>query len=177
LFDTVFGLPLHPLVVHATVVVVPCAAVAVALAAIWPRFRAWAGFMPLGLAAAAVVLVPITTSSGESLEHNVVDTELVREHTQMAEGLLPWVLLLAVAAAGLFAVQLVEHQSSLSAEQSADAGGRVAGLRSRYLATAPPRFVVMALVVVALVASIGTTVQVVRIGHSGARASWSQARP
>ncbi|HSS67144.1 MAG TPA: DUF2231 domain-containing protein [Nocardioidaceae bacterium] len=177
MFDSVFGLPLHPLVVHATVVVVPSAAVAVALAAVWPRFRAWAGFMPLGLAAAAIVLVPITTSSGESLEHSVVETALVREHTQMAEGLLPWVLLLGVAAAGLFAVRLSEHQSSSPVEQSADAEGRLARLRSRFVASPPPRFAVMALVVVALVASIGTTVQVVRIGHSGARASWSQARP
>lgn len=179
MFDTVFGVPLHPLVVHATVVVVPSAAVAVALAAVWPRFRAWAGFLPLGLAAAAVVLVPITTSSGESLEHTVVDTALVREHTQMAEGLLPWVLLLAVAAAGLFAVRLAEYPSSPPAEQSVSAGvgGRVARLRSRFLAGPPPRYVAVSLVVVALVASLGTAVQVVRIGHSGARASWSQSRP
>src|SRR3954447_19141987 len=90
-FDTVFGLPVHPLVVHATVVIVPSAALAVALAALWPRFRVWAGYLPIGLAAAAVVLVPITTSSGEYLQSRVLDTALVQEHIQMAEGLLPWV--------------------------------------------------------------------------------------
>lgn len=34
MFDTIFGLPMHPLVVHATVVIVPLAALVVALAAL-----------------------------------------------------------------------------------------------------------------------------------------------
>ena len=42
MLDTIFGLPVHPLVVHATTVIVPSAAVAVLLAAVWPRFRRWA---------------------------------------------------------------------------------------------------------------------------------------
>ena len=67
--DNIFGLPVHPLIVHATVVVVPSAALAVALYALWPRFRAWSGWGPLALAVAAVVLTPLSTSSGESLEH------------------------------------------------------------------------------------------------------------
>ena len=47
---TVFGLPLHPLIVHATVVVVPTAAIAVLLAAFWPRFSRWASWGPLAVA-------------------------------------------------------------------------------------------------------------------------------
>ena len=51
MLDTIFGLPLHPLIVHATVVVVPTTAFLVALAAIYPRFRAWIGPVPaLGIA-------------------------------------------------------------------------------------------------------------------------------
>lgn len=50
-------------------VVVPAAAIAVLLAAFWPRFRAWASWGPLAVSLLAVVLVPLTTSSGESLEH------------------------------------------------------------------------------------------------------------
>ena len=49
---TVFGLPLHPLIVHATVVIVPTAALAVLLATFWPRFRRWASWGPLALARA-----------------------------------------------------------------------------------------------------------------------------
>ena len=53
---TVFGLPLHPLIVHATVVVVPTAAFAVLLATFWPRFRRWASWGPAAAAALAVVI-------------------------------------------------------------------------------------------------------------------------
>ena len=74
-FPTIGGLPAHPLIVHATVVT-------------------------LGTAALAVILVPLSTSSGEQLEHDVL---------------------------GVLAVLVV----------------------------------------------VGTTQQVVRIGHSGAKASWS----
>jgi uncharacterized membrane protein len=68
---SVFGLPFHPLIVHATVVVVPAAAVVVLLATFWSRFRSWASWGPLAAAALAVVLVPVTTASGESLEHSM----------------------------------------------------------------------------------------------------------
>jgi len=61
MFDTIFDLPVHPLVVHATVVALPAAALAVGLAAVLPRFRRWAGLLPLALASAALVLVPVTT--------------------------------------------------------------------------------------------------------------------
>lgn len=44
---SVFGLPVHPLVVHATVVFVPLAAVFVLASALWPAFRRWAGPLPL----------------------------------------------------------------------------------------------------------------------------------
>lgn len=40
MLDTIFGLPIHPLLVHATVVIVPLAAVLVLLTALWPAARA-----------------------------------------------------------------------------------------------------------------------------------------
>src|SRR3954454_11857263 len=74
MFDTIFGLPVHPLLVHATVVIVPAAVLAVALAAAWRPFRLWAGYLPLLLSVAGLVLVPLSTSSGESLERRVAQT-------------------------------------------------------------------------------------------------------
>lgn len=44
--STIFGLPLHPLLVYATVVFVPLAALLVILAVTVPRFRTWAGPLP-----------------------------------------------------------------------------------------------------------------------------------
>ncbi len=159
MLDTVFGLPVHPLVVHATVVLVPLAALAVLLAAVWPRFRRWAGVLPLVLATVAVVLTPLSTQSGESLEERVGESDLVETHAQLGDGLLRWVALLWVGALLLF---LVERQARRAAAAAA-AGG--SARTSRALA-------VVALVV-ALVGSLGTTVQVVRIGHTGAQAAWS----
>ena len=150
---TVFGLPLHPLIVHATVVVVPAAAFAVLLATFWPRFRRWASWGPAAAPALPLALVPITTSSGEALEHSLPRTALIETHTHLADGLLPWVIALLVGAAALCWVQL-------------------SATRSRMWTF--PRWLTVAATVVATVGAVGSLVEVVLIGHSGAAAAWSQ---
>ena len=167
MFDTIFGLPVHALVVHATVVVVPTAALAVGLSAGWPRFRRWAGFLPLLLSLLAVVLVPISTSSGEALERRVGPSDLVERHADLAEGLLLPVLVLLVAAVAVYWVHLKEDAVDAPAGWAARAVERTGG-------SGRPGVAVMAVVsVVAAVGVIGTVVQVARIGHSGAEAAWS----
>jgi predicted membrane protein DUF2231 len=99
--NSIAGLPLHPLIVHATVVVVPTAALTVLLAAVWPGFRRWAGVLPLALSVAALVLDPLTTSSGESLEQQVGSNALIEKHSHLADGLLPWLIALVVMAGAL----------------------------------------------------------------------------
>ncbi|WP_372594101.1 DUF2231 domain-containing protein [Actinotalea sp.] len=166
MFDLVAGLPLHPLIVHATEVVVPAAALAVILAALWRRFRQWAYALPLALSLAALVLTPITTQSGEALARRVEASALLGTHMSMAEGLLPFVAVLTIAAAGLF---WWARQERTNARLAAAPGPTVAptGL------AALPRPLIRGLVVLAVLAGIGTTVQAVRIGHSGAEAAWS----
>lgn len=97
-FDVIGGLPLHPLVVHATVVLVPLAALAVLLAGVWPTFRRRAGCLPLLLALVALVLVPVATQSGEAFQERVGGGDLVERHADLGGGLLPWVAVLAVVA-------------------------------------------------------------------------------
>lgn len=149
---TVFGLPLHPLIVHATVVAVPAAAVAVLLATFWPRFRRWASWGPLAAAVVAVVLVPITTSSGESLQHALPHSDLIEQHTHLADGLLPWVIVLLVGAAAGYWSHLASNRPQLWAF---------------------PRLLVIATMLVASAGAVGALVEVVLIGHSGASAAWS----
>jgi hypothetical protein len=144
------GLPLHPLIVHATVVFVPLAALTVLLSALWPRFRHWAGPMPLGLALIGLILVPLSTSTGETLERHVPHSALVEAHTRLAGGLLPWML-------GLFVVSVVGYVlHRMTASGRSVSRGVVAGVA-----------------VLALIGATGTAVQVVRIGHSGAKAAWA----
>jgi hypothetical protein len=148
--DSFFGLPLHPLVVHATVVIVPGAAVAVLLAALWPRFRRWAGWGPLALSVVAVVLTPLSTSTGETFQAQPRfggGNPAIQKHAELGGLLLWWVIPLAVLAAALF----WWHR-------------RTAGQRSRALE--------IAITVLPVLVALGTLVQVALIGHSGAEAAW-----
>lgn len=156
MFESFFGLPAHPLIVHATVVIVPTAAVAVALAAVWPRFRSWAGWGPLALAVVAVVLTPISTSSGETFEHQIGGSKLIDEHSHRADLLIWWVIPLAVLAAGVY--WLFSFR-----------GGQRSLHRNRLLTGV--------LLVLPVLIAVGTLVQVVLIGHSGAKAVYGGAGP
>lgn len=151
---TVFGLPLHPLIVHATVVIVPTTALSALLAAFWPRFRQWASWGPLALALLSVILVPITSSSGESLEHALPHTKLIEQHAHLGDQLLPWVIVLAVGTMGLNWPVLVKVRPGLWTF---------------------PRWLTVVVTVIVVVAAMGTLVEVVLIGHSGATAAWSAA--
>ena len=104
MLDTIFGLPVHPLIVHATTGIVPAGALAVLLAAVWPRFRRWAGWMPLALALAAVVLTPLSTESGEALERHVEHSDLIETHSQLAEGHLHFAMRKATEASQIYPV-------------------------------------------------------------------------
>ena len=145
MLDTVFGLPIHPLLVHATVVIVPLAALTVLLSAVWPTFRAWAGWGPLALAVAAVVLTPLSTSTGEELEHRVGESSAVERHAELGDMLFWWVVPLAVLAAVLY----WWHRSSR-----------------------PGRGLAVVVAVLPVLVAVGTLVQVVLIGHSGAQSAW-----
>lgn len=150
MLDTIFGLPMHPLIVHATVVLVPTAALVVAVAAVYPRFRSWIGPVPALAALLACALVPLSTGSGEQLEERVVEGSLVEEHAELGETLLWLVLpLAAVAVVGYWL-----HRRSVAGQGA----GRA----------------VLATVAAASVLLAGATlVDVALIGHSGAKASWS----
>ena len=141
------GLPLHVLVVHLAVVLVPTAALLVLLVAVWPAARARLGPLPLALALGALAVVPVTTSAGEWLRDRVGDSAPVRRHAELGEGLLPWVIALAAVAAALWWL------------------GRTPGRLD-----AGPLRVVAGLL--ALVVAAGTVVTVYRVGESGARSVW-----
>lgn len=145
--ETVFGLPLHPLVVHATVVTVPLTALLLMVTGVNARARRWAGRLPLIFAVVAFILSPLSTSTGEELEHQVGSSSLVEKHAELGEMLIWWTGAMLVVAVASYFLQR----------------------RGRDLS----KGVAVGLTVAALVAGIGTTVQVALIGHSGAKAVWS----
>jgi hypothetical protein len=145
------GLPLHPLLVHAVVVLAPLTALAVALAAVWPAARRRLGFAPAVAALAVAGLVPLTTLAGQDLADRVGRTPAIERHEALGEMLIPWTLALLVAAV---AVALADR---MPARRPMDAVAR---------ATAA------ILPVVAVVAAAGTIVVTVLAGDAGARAVW-----
>ena len=68
MFDTFRGLPVHALVVHAVVVLVPLGAVGVVAIAIVPRWRQRFGVAVLAILTAGLVAVPVATKSGQQLK-------------------------------------------------------------------------------------------------------------
>ena len=156
--DTIVGIPAHPLIVHAVVVLVPLTALGAVLVTLSPWVRAHVGWLVAGGAVLDVVLVPLATGSGESLEERVSETALVEQHTEMGGQLTPWVIGLAVGIVGVMVLaRLVARRSPGSSP-----------------ALAAP-WVTWVVAAVTIVAASGAMVQVVRIGHSGAEASWSNA--
>ena len=164
---TIFGLPLHPLVVHATVVIVPLAALLLVASAVSGRVRRWAGWLTPGVATLALVLVPLSTSTGENLEGQVGGNALIEAHAELADQLLPWAIGMAVLA---FALGWLDRRERPRA--TGDTGGD--DVRRADAGPGAPRGLAVAVTVLAVVAGLGTGVQIVRIGHSGAKAVWSK---
>jgi len=120
--STILGLPLHPLIVHAT-----------------------------------VVMVPLSTATGENLEHSLPETKLIEEHAELGDQLIWFTVALFVFAAAYWWLDR-RRTATPEAEQSRDR----------------TRTITAVVGVLAVLTALGTGVQVARIGHSGAKAAWSQ---
>lgn len=178
--STINGLPAHVLLVHAVVVLVPLTAVLVILVAFWPAARRRLSLPTAMLAGLALVAVPITTEAGDWLEHHVARTPLLQVHTRLGDTMLPWVIGLFLVAAALAVRELLRARAqapSATVTPLAHGPGTTHAPRatpSWGRADAPGgRPVTVALAVLALIAAVGSTVVVYRIGDSGARAAWT----
>lgn len=154
--DTINGLPVHPLVVHAVVVLVPLAVLLLLASLASASVRRRAGIVTPILATVALVLVPVATQSGESLQGRLGETPLIESHAELGEGLLPWMIGVTLVA---WAVWWLGRSPREATESR---GGRAGALGKWFIPLA----------VIGLVTSVGAGVQVVRIGDSGAKAVW-----
>lgn len=152
-----FGIPAHPLIVHAVVVLVPLAALGAIAVVISPWVRSHIGWLVAATAVLDVLLVPLATGSGESLEERIDETALVETHAEMGEQLLPWVIALALVVCAFMVLARLSSMRSPGAPSPAWARPAVS----------------IGLAVLTVIAASGALVQVARIGHSGAEASWS----
>src|SRR5690349_4695774 len=102
--DSAFGLPAHPLLVHVVVVLVPLAAIGVAVVAFWPAARRRIGWIVVGVALVGVVSAFLAKESGEALEDTVKETRAVEEHAEMGDSGLVAAGLVFVGAAAVMGV-------------------------------------------------------------------------
>jgi predicted membrane protein DUF2231 len=71
MFDTILGLPVHALVIHAVVILVPLGAAGVAAIAVVPRWRERFGVLVLGILTIGLLAVPVATMSGKKLQERL----------------------------------------------------------------------------------------------------------
>ncbi|GGL38318.1 hypothetical protein H9L10_12635 [Phycicoccus endophyticus] len=145
MFDTIAGIPVHALVVHAVVVLAPLTALLLLAFSVSGRFRTWSGWLTPAVGALTTLAAFVAASSGEELEHRVGSGGLVEEHAELGE-VLPWVTLAATVVAVL-----------------------LWWLWRR--GTAVGAFRILA--VLGVLAALGLAVDVTLVGHSGAKAVWS----
>jgi hypothetical protein len=81
----VFGLPAHPLLVHAVVVLVPLVAIGAVAAVLWPSLRARIGWLLAAGAVLNLVLTPLTVVSGEALEERVRENAALESHAEQGQ--------------------------------------------------------------------------------------------
>ena len=155
MFNQVFGLPLHVLVNHAVVVLVPITAAGAVVFAVVPRWR-WMLRWPL-VVGALVCLVSgfVAKESGQDFFDSLGKPAVALQHRDLAYALV-WILLVLFVLSVLAALLL---------------GGRnpLPGPHSRRSAARPVQLVISVLLVIVAVAA---GVQVARTGDAGARAVW-----
>lgn len=149
MLDTVDGLPVHPLVVHAVVVLLPLAVLGTVLVAVRPRWRARYGGLNALVAVVGTALCPLATGSGEALEHRVGDPGA---HAGLGDQLVWFALPMALLAVVLWWLP----------RRARTGTGPAAGARGLGVVA-----------VLSVVAAVAAGVQVHRVGESGAEAVWA----
>jgi hypothetical protein len=147
--ETLGGIPLHPLVVHAVVVLLPLAALGVIAIALVPSWRTRFGVLVVAAAAVATGLVPVATSTGEQLEESVSESAQLERHGELGDGVIFGALPLLVLSVALWWFG-----------RRAQSGSPV------------PRWLNLLVTIAAVVVAVGAIVQMVLVGHSGAKAVW-----
>lgn len=156
-FDTISGLPVHALVVHAVVVLLPLLSLVTFFFVARPRWRRELPWAILGNAVALAASY-VAKESGERLQARLssVSTQPVAEAHEKLATVLPYYAL-AQLVASVIAYLLIRQASG----------------RSQRAEVAQPSTAKLSIAItLVLVAGIAATVWTYRVGDSGARAVW-----
>lgn len=160
MFDTLFDLPAHPLLVHAPIVLLPIAAIVTVVAAVKPDWRARVSWWILGGLFVTLVLLFGAKESGEALidaydranGEGAVDIE---QHESLAETTFVMTLLWTLVFGVLTVFERVDKVRTGALEPVATNTAVRRGLS-----------------LIAAALGLLATVWLVRTGHEGARSVW-----
>jgi uncharacterized membrane protein len=164
-FEEFQGIPMHPLLVHAAVVLLPLQAAAGIAYAVLPRFRRYLGWFVAGVAVAAPLAAYVARLSGQALRDRLIRNGTsdagvlakIQQHNDFADAAFYSSLALGVLMLALVILQVMRWR------RAADGGASSAGLG-----------VVMLILMVATIGAAGATgYYVFRTGDSGAKMTWT----
>lgn len=144
--DLITGLPVHPLIIHGVVVLVPLAAIGVLLVMFISKIRRTYSPLVLGTLYVSTIFAFLATQSGEALAERV---GLPNPHATQGERL----LYVVVAFSALFTIWFALEYS-------------------KRIQKALPSAINPVLKVLIPITAIASIVLTVLVGHSGAEASW-----
>ena len=150
------GLPLHVLIVHLVVVLVPVTALGVVLVAVWPEARRRVGIVVALMGLVVIGVVPLTGAAGQWLKDRVFGTPLIETHAAIGNSLWPWSLALGLLAIAIWLWYYVTEERA-RADAPPNGGRRTVGV---------------ILAILALGIGGMATYQTVLAGESGSRAVW-----
>ena len=154
------GLPAHPLLVHGPVVLIPLVALLGIVLVVKRSWRTTVGPWLVLLAFVTFVLTFLAAQTGEELQANVRNTELVRHHAELGGALRPIALALLIAI-----VMLV-----------APAWAHARGGPGVLVRLAEAKLWNILSVVLVVVMAVLATYWVIQTGHSGADAVWHNVK-
>jgi hypothetical protein len=170
--EEIDGLPLHPLVVHAVVVLVPLTAL-VAVLFLVPRFRRSLRWPMVLLAAAALASTFVARESGQNFEEWAVppDTpssplsEAIERHEELANQL--WYIVIAFAIVVWVAAYVLRPADEVGPFPGSGADD------SEEASTTLDTTVRVVVAVLVVVGAAAAGVQTYRTGEQGSRAVWN----
>jgi len=147
---TINGIPAHALLVHAIVVLTPLTAVLEVLCAVWRPARQRLVWLVLALAAAVLVLTPLTTSAGDWLYQREAEaSDILITHANRGQWMIAFAIGLLVVAIALAVLHRLESDR-------------------------PRRALTVVVAVLAIAVGVWATYGVYLIGDAGAEAVWGR---
>ncbi len=156
MFDLFNGLPVHPLVVHAAVVLIPLTMIGTILIVVRRKWRKTLGWWVVGLSAVSLACAVAAKESGEQLAARIGEPEV---HAELGDTLPLFAGVMFIATTVLVVADRLLDRNSDSPSAADDGSTPV---------------LVTLLGIVAVVVALGATFQTYRVGDSGAQAVWAE---